>query len=44
MVGTLVGGRRYAASWCDLALTFCLAVVTLSNNSLSRLFLDICTV
>ena len=30
MVGTLVGGYRYATSWCDLVLTFDLAVVTLT--------------
>ena len=28
MVGTLVGGSSCATSWCDLDLTFDLAVVT----------------
>ena len=39
MVGTLVGGCRYATSWCDLDLTFDLAVVTLTYKILSRLYL-----
>ena len=30
MVGTLVSGSRCAMSWCDLDLTFELAVVTLT--------------
>ena len=36
---TLVGGCRYATSRCDLDLTFDLAVVTLSLNILSGLYL-----
>ena len=35
MGGTLVGGYRSAMSWCDLDLTFDLAVVTLTFKSLS---------
>ena len=30
MVGIFVSGCRYAMSWCDLDLTFYLAVVTLT--------------
>ena len=32
-------GCRCALSWCDLDLTFDLAVVTLTYNILSRLYL-----
>ena len=32
---TLVGGSRCAMSWCDLDLTFDLAVVNLTYNILS---------
>ena len=39
MVGTLVRGCRYAMSWCDLDLTFGLAVVTLTYKIMSRLYL-----
>ena len=39
MVGTLVRGCRCATSWCDLDLTFDLAVVTLSLKILSGLYL-----
>ena len=39
MVGTLLRGYRYATSWCDLDLTFDLAVVTLTYTILSRLYL-----
>ena len=39
MVGTLVGGGRYARLWCDLELTFDLVIVTMSFNILSGLFL-----
>ena len=35
MVGTLVGGCRCSASWCNLDLTFDLAVVTLTFKILS---------
>ena len=35
MVGTLIRGCRCAMSWCDLDLTFNLAVVTLIFNLLS---------
>ena len=31
MVGTLVQGFRFAMSWCDLDLTFDLAVVTVDT-------------
>ena len=37
MVGTLVGGCRYAMSWCDLELTFALAVGTLTFKIFSGL-------
>ena len=40
MVGTLVGGCRCAASWCDLDLTFDLAIVTKTFKILSGYFLD----
>ena len=33
MVGTLVGACRCVTSWCDLDLTFDLAVVTLTYKS-----------
>ena len=39
MVVTLVRGYRYALSWCDLNLTFHLAVVTMSLKILSGLYL-----
>ena len=40
LVGTLVGGGgRCATSWCDLDLTFDLAVVTLTYKILSGLYL-----
>ena len=39
MVGTLVRGCRSATSWCDLDLTFNLAVVTLTYKILSGLYL-----
>ena len=39
MVGTLVRGCRCATSWCDLDLTFDLAVVTLTYKILSGLYL-----
>ena len=35
MLGTLVGRCRCAMSWCDLDLTFYLAVVTLTYIALS---------
>ena len=35
MVGTLVLGCRCAGSWCDLDLTFDLAVVTMSLKILT---------
>ena len=41
---TLVGGCRSAASWCDLDLTFDLAVVILSLKILSGLYLGNCKV
>ena len=51
MVGTLVRGYRCTMSWCDLDLTFDLALVTsssknlsglcLRNNNNSRIYLDI---
>ena len=37
MVGTLARGCRCAMSWCDLDLTFDLAVVTLTYKNLSGL-------
>ena len=39
MVGTLVRGCRCATSWCDLDLTFDLAVVTLTYKMLPGLYL-----
>ena len=39
MVGKLVRGCRYAMSWCNLDLTFDLAVVTLTNKMLPGLYL-----
>ena len=39
MVGTLVRGCRCATSWCDLDLTFDLAVVALTYKMLSGLYL-----
>ena len=39
MVETLVRGCRCAASWCDLDLTFDLAIVTLTYKILSGLYL-----
>ena len=39
MVGTLVKECRCAMSWCDLELTFDLAVVTLTFKVLSWLYL-----
>ena len=39
LVGTLVRGYRCAMSWCDLDLTFDLAVVTLTYKILSGLYL-----
>ena len=36
---TLVGGSRCATSWCDLDLTFVLAVVNLTYNTWSGLYL-----
>ena len=40
----LVGGCRYATSWCDLDLTFDIAVVTVTYKILSRLYLGNCKV
>ena len=39
LAGTLVGGCRCATSWCDLDLTFVLAVVNLTYNTWSGLYL-----
>ena len=39
MVVTLVRGCRCAMSWCDLGLTFDLAVVTFTYKILSELYL-----
>ena len=39
MVGTLVRGCRCSTSWCDLDLTFYLAIVTLTYKILSGLYL-----
>ena len=44
MVGTLVGGCRCATSWCDLHLTFDLAIVTLTVKILSRLYVRNCNI
>ena len=38
MLGTLVSGCKCASSWCDLDLTFDLAVVTLTFKIFSRLY------
>ena len=38
MVGTLVRGCRCAKSWCDLDLTFDLAIVTFTFKILSGLY------
>ena len=38
-LGVGFGGDRCAMSWCDLGLTFDLAVVTLTFEILSRLYL-----
>ena len=40
--GILVRGCRCATSWCDLDLTFDLAVVTLTYKILSGLYLRNC--
>ena len=40
LVGTLVGGCRYVTSWCDLDLTFGLALVTLTYKISFRLYLS----
>ena len=40
LAGTLVRGCRYAMSWCDLDLTFDLAIVTLTLKVLSGLYLS----
>ena len=37
LVGTLVGGCRCTASWCDLDLTFDLIILTMSFKILSGL-------
>ena len=39
MVGMLVRGCRCAMSWCDLDLTFDLAIVTLTVKIFSGLYL-----
>ena len=39
MEETLVRGCRFAKSWCDLDLTFDLAVVTLTYKIMSGLYL-----
>ena len=44
MVQSLVGRCESAASWCDLDLTFDLAVVTLPFKILSRLYCVNCKV
>ena len=44
LVETLVGECRCAMSWCDLNLTFVLAVLTLSLKILSGLYLGNCNV
>ena len=43
-MGTLVRVCRCATSWCDLDLTFDLAVVTLTYKILSGLYLGNCKV
>ena len=40
MVGTLVRGCRCAMSWCDLDLTFDLAIVTVTYKILYGLILE----
>ena len=40
MVGTLVGGCRFAMSLCDLDLTFDLVIVTLSLKPCLGYFFD----
>ena len=40
MVGTFVVRCRCATSWCDLDLTFDVAVVTLSLKIVSGLYLE----
>ena len=35
-------GCRCTKSWCDLDLTFCLAIVTLTSVILSMLYLENC--
>ena len=42
MVGTLVRGCSSATLWCDLDLTFDLALVTLTYKILSGLYLGNC--
>ena len=44
MGGTLARGCRCATSWCDLDLTFDLAIVTLAFKILSWLCLGNCKV
>ena len=41
---TLARGCRYVTTWCDLELSFHLAVVTMTLKILSGLFLRICKV
>ena len=38
------GGCRCATSWCDLVLTFDIAVVSMTFKILSGLYLGICKV
>ena len=42
MVGTLVRQCRFATSWCDLDLTFDLAIVILTYKILSGVYLGNC--
>ena len=44
MARILVGGSRCATSWCDLDLTFNLAVVNLTYKTWSGLYLGNCKV
>ena len=44
MVGTLVSGCRCAPSWCDLDMTFDIAVVTLTYKIFYRPNLGNCKV
>ena len=45
MLGSVIGGGcKCASSWCDLALTFDLVIVTLSLKILSGLYLRNCKV